>query len=54
MERAYELAGSGSVSKFEEIVQILSREGYSGPRSSLSGNVLRKELRRLMTEARAK
>lgn len=44
VERAYEIARSGSFGKIEDIRRVLSREGYDGIDGHLDSPSLRKEL----------
>jgi hypothetical protein len=53
VERAFELARSGSCRSNEDIIRQLNREGFSDPAGQLSGQSLRKQLRALMKDARA-
>lgn len=51
IERAYELARSGSFHKVEHIARRLTAEGFTGADDHLSGRWFRRELNRLMKEA---
>ena len=50
LERAFQLARSGQVSRVEEITKALYREGYS--RDQVQGSVLRRQLGDLIKVAR--
>ena len=50
LERAFQLAKSGQVSRVEEITNALYREGYS--RDQIQGSVLRRQLSDLIKVAR--
>ena len=50
LERAFQLARSGQVSKIAEIVGSLKRDGYST--DQIQGRVLRRQLRDLIMAAR--
>ena len=50
LERAFQLAKSGQVSRVEEITNALYREGYS--RDRIQGSVLRRQLSDLIKVAR--
>ena len=52
IERAYQIAQSGSCELTSEIERQLSREGYLDARGQLESRALRKELRRVMAAAR--
>jgi hypothetical protein len=49
LERAFQIAKSGRVSRLEEIRKILAREGFEN--SQISGPQLLKQLRELMRTA---
>lgn len=51
LERAFDLARSGRFARASEIVQVISKEGYSA--SQLEGPSLRRQLNALIKEARA-
>ncbi len=48
IERAYQLARTGSSRTVDEIVRRLASEGYDSPQAHLAGKSLRLELRRLI------
>jgi hypothetical protein len=48
LERAFELAGSGSCRKITEIAITLRKEGYSAVDQTLSGGGIRQQLRAIM------
>jgi hypothetical protein len=50
LERAFQLARSGSVASLTEIVSSLNREGYSG--NQVEGRVLKRQLADLIKAAR--
>jgi hypothetical protein len=52
LERAFQLARSGSVISIGEIRTLLTREGYNG--AQIEGPQLKRQLRRLVEAARAK
>lgn len=47
LERAYQLAGSGSCRDLREIAAALKREGFTGIRAQLEGRSLTNALRAL-------
>ena len=51
LERAYELARSGSCASVSEIGVTLDREGYAHVREQLDGPVLRADLNRICKDA---
>jgi hypothetical protein len=51
VERAFELARTGSYRSIEDLVKGLNREGFLDPVGQLSGNSIRKQLRALMKAA---
>jgi hypothetical protein len=50
LERAFQLARSGSVAGLTEIISALNREGYSG--SQIEGRLLKRQLADLIKAAR--
>jgi hypothetical protein len=50
LERAFQLARSGSVAGLAEIISTLNREGYSG--SQIEGRLLKRQLADLIKAAR--
>ena len=50
LERAFQLARSGSVAGLTEIISSLNREGYSG--SQIEGRLLKRQLADLIKAAR--
>ena len=50
VERAYELARSGSCSTVKDIARQLMKEQYEGIHAHLSGDVLKKQLKALIRE----
>jgi hypothetical protein len=50
LERAFQLARSGSAASLTEIVSSLNREGYSG--NQIEGRVLKRQLADLIKAAR--
>jgi hypothetical protein len=50
LERAFQLARSGSVAGLTEIVSSLNREGYSG--NQIEGRLLKRQLADLIKAAR--
>jgi hypothetical protein len=50
LERAFQLARSGTVASLTEIVSSLNREGYSG--NQVEGRVLKRQLADLIKAAR--
>ena len=52
LERAFELAKSGTVASVAEIVKILQRDGYGG--EQVSGPVLKRQLNGLIQSERKK
>ena len=52
LERAFQLAKSGSVISIGEIRAVLTREGYN--RSQIEGPQLKRQLRELIEAAQAK
>lgn len=48
IERAFELARSGSVRDVEELIRIVTKEGYEGVPSHLAGREIRRQLRALI------
>jgi hypothetical protein len=50
LERAFQLARSGSVAGLTEIISTLNREGYSG--SQIEGRLLKRQLADLIKAAR--
>ncbi len=52
LERAYELARSGTCVGLDDLIRRLEEEGYPTPRSTLTGPVLRRDLTDLCREAR--
>lgn len=48
IERAFQIARSGSVSSFTEIRRTLSGEGYGDVRAQLDGSFIRQQLNSLM------
>lgn len=53
IERAFELARSGSCHNVQEIAHRLKRERHDSVEAHLAGQSIRRELRRLCQEARA-
>lgn len=53
LERAYELARSGSCAGLSDIRQKLKAEGYTAMESSMIGLGLRRELKKLCDQAQA-
>lgn len=53
IERAFELARSGSCHNVQEIALRLKREQHDAVEAHLAGQSIRRELRRLCQEARA-
>jgi hypothetical protein len=51
VERAFELARTGSYRTIEGLVKGLNREGFLDPVGQLSGHSIRKQLRALMKAA---
>ena len=51
LERAFQLANSGKCVTVEEICLRLGAEGYLESKSQLSGPALRRQLKKLCTEA---
>lgn len=49
IERAFELAKSGTVKTLDELKQVLNREGFLA--STIEGPILHRQLRALMIEA---
>jgi len=54
LERAYELARTGACRSVEEIAKRLKQEQYESVETHLGGSSLRKELRQICAEARAR
>jgi hypothetical protein len=54
IERAIELARSGSCTTMEDIRRSLKREGADGIEQHLASGTLRKQLKALMTSAKVK
>jgi chaperonin GroEL (HSP60 family) len=54
LERAYELARTGACRSVEEIAKRLKQEQYESVETHLGGSSLRKELRQLCADARAR
>ena len=52
IERAYEIASSGSCDRISDIQKRLNREGYEGGQQQLQGPALLASLRRLIAGAR--
>lgn len=52
LERAFEIARSGSCPTQTEIARQLTKEGYEGSHQHLSGAAIRKELNALCRSAR--
>ena len=50
VERAYELARSGSYSNVKDIERQLMKEQYEGIHAHLSGDMLKKQLKALIRE----
>jgi len=50
VERAFQLARSGSVGTVEELKKVIDREGYNS--RGIEGNVIRGQLRDLIKAAR--
>lgn len=48
VERAFELARSGSVRDVEELIRTVRNEGYEGVSSHLAGREIRRQLRALI------
>jgi hypothetical protein len=53
VERAFQLARSGQCHSVQEIALKLKRERYDSVEAHLAGQSIRRDLRRLCTEARA-
>jgi hypothetical protein len=53
VERAFELARSGSVANMMELERALKSEGFAAPHVHFMGSSLRKQLRTLMKAALA-
>jgi hypothetical protein len=51
VERAFELARSGSVANMMELERALKSEGFAAPHDHFMGTSLRKQLRTLMKAA---
>ncbi|HEX8644132.1 MAG TPA: hypothetical protein VF702_09495 [Allosphingosinicella sp.] len=54
LERAFELARTGACRSVEEIAKRLKQEQYESVETHLGGSSLRKELRQLCADARAR
>ena len=54
IERAYEIAASGKVSRVSLIESVLSEEGYSAVRSHLGSMTLRADLQRICRKAQGR
>ena len=54
IERAFELARSGSCHSTDDIRRVLTREGHEGVASHLSGRTVVKQLRALISAATPK
>ena len=52
IERAFELARSGSVANIPELERALKSEGFAAPHMHFMGTSLRKQLNTLMKAAR--
>jgi hypothetical protein len=52
IERASEIARSGTVRTIGDIRQTLNREGFEGVQAHLNGNALQKQLRVLLSASR--
>lgn len=52
IERAFQLAQSGTVSAVDEIRSVLKREGYSKIQESTAGRATQAQLRTMITKAR--
>lgn len=53
IERAFELARSGTVTRFQDLVSRLRREGYVDVSRQLDGPLIRKQLRDILLSSRA-
>ncbi|CAA9519909.1 MAG: hypothetical protein AVDCRST_MAG23-128 [uncultured Sphingosinicella sp.] len=53
LERAFELARSGSCRSVAELELRLKREGYEAAASHLRGQSIRKQLRAMVSDARS-
>ncbi|WP_242152636.1 hypothetical protein [Sphingomonas sp. BAUL-RG-20F-R05-02] len=54
VERAYELARSGSVSNVKDIERQLTKEQHESVHAHLSGETIKKQLKTLIRESREK
>jgi hypothetical protein len=54
IERAYEIAASGKISRVSLIEVVLSEEGYSAVRSHLGSMTLRADLQRICRKAQGR
>ncbi|MGB7976355.1 MAG: hypothetical protein WCF81_18855 [Roseiarcus sp.] len=51
LERAFQMAGSGSVAKLSDLIRTLERQGYDG--RQIHGPVLRRQLTTVIKTARS-